>query len=141
MRSTDDTDEVEEISQQEVFEEKLSEAIDGFTQKSAQGRCNCLDAVSKAFIKKYIPTYVMDRRLTIVDAVEKCLKRGRGAEQTAAAKLAALLCVQLGALEDCDQLCRVLKPALLLTANDKSVLPTTRAEVSIFIYVALILYD
>ena len=55
------TDEVDEQSQQEAFEEKLTEAVDGFAQKSAQGRTSCLEAVSKAFIKKYVPLYVSDR--------------------------------------------------------------------------------
>lgn len=58
---TRSTDEVDEQSQQEAFEEKLTEAVDGFVQKSAQGRTSCLEAVSKAFIKKYVPLYVSDR--------------------------------------------------------------------------------
>ncbi|KAI4460445.1 interferon-related developmental regulator [Holotrichia oblita] len=129
VRSTDDgTDEVDEISQQEAFEEKLSEAVDGLTQKSAQGRCNCLEIICKALIKKYIPTYVLDRKLTLCDAVERCLKKGKEAEQAYAAQLAILLCVQLGALQDCEEVCRILKPVLLQTVNDKSVSATTRGK-------------
>ncbi|XP_022918584.1 interferon-related developmental regulator 2 [Onthophagus taurus] len=129
VRSTDDgNDEMDEVNQQEAFEEKLSEAIDGFTQKSAQGRCNCFELTSKALVKKYMPGYIVDRRVTICDAVEKSLKRGRGAEQTAAARLATLLCVQLGALDECEEVCKMLKPILLQTVNDKSILPSTRSE-------------
>lgn len=54
-------DEVDEISQQEQFEEKLSEALEGLTQKSAQGRTNSFESVCKAFIKKYVPDYVLER--------------------------------------------------------------------------------
>lgn len=57
----ENTDEVDEISQQEAFEEKLSEALDGLTQKSAQGRTSCFEAVNKAFVKKFVPDYVYDR--------------------------------------------------------------------------------
>lgn len=49
------------INLQDVFEEKLTEAIDGLTQKSAQGRTNCFEAVGKAFVKKYVPDYLQDR--------------------------------------------------------------------------------
>lgn len=57
----DGTDETDEFSQQEAFEEKLSEALDGLTQKSAQGRTSCLDFVRGALVKKYMPDYVFDR--------------------------------------------------------------------------------
>lgn len=49
------------VALQDMFEEKLTEAIDGLTQKSAQGRTSCFEAVSKALIKKYIPDYLNDR--------------------------------------------------------------------------------
>lgn len=62
LRSVDENaDEVDEISQQEAFEEKLSEALDGLTQKSAQGRTNCFTAVNTAFVKKFVPDFVYDR--------------------------------------------------------------------------------
>lgn len=57
----DGTDEIDEFSQQEAFEEKLSEALDGLTQKSAQGRTSCLDSVKGALVKKFMPDYVYDR--------------------------------------------------------------------------------
>ncbi|PSN52700.1 hypothetical protein C0J52_09394 [Blattella germanica] len=54
-------DEVDEQTQEEVFEEKLREAIDGMNQKSAQGRTSSLESVAKAFVKKCIPEFVSDR--------------------------------------------------------------------------------
>lgn len=53
--------EMDEQSQQEIFEEKLIEAIDGLIQKSAQARTQCFDAVCTAFIKKYVPEFAQDR--------------------------------------------------------------------------------
>lgn len=53
--------ETDELAQQEAFEEKLLEAIDGLTQKSVQGRTNCFDAVAKALVVKFIPEFVYDR--------------------------------------------------------------------------------
>lgn len=52
---------MDEQTQEEVFEEKLREAIDGLNQKSAQGRTLSLESVTKAFIKKCIPDFVSDR--------------------------------------------------------------------------------
>lgn len=57
----DGTDEIDEFSQQEAYEEKFSEALDGLTQKSAQGRTNCLDSVRGALVKKYTPDFIYDR--------------------------------------------------------------------------------
>lgn len=55
--ATEDTDE----SQNDAFEEKLSDAIDGLSQKSAQGRTLSFEAVCNIFCKKYIPDYILNR--------------------------------------------------------------------------------
>lgn len=120
--------ETDELAQQEAFEEKLLEAIDGLTQKSAQGRTNCFDAVAKALVVKFIPEFVYDRRLTITDCIERSLKKGRGAEQVSAAALAPLLCVQLGPGDASEQLCKDLRPVLSITAHDNSANPPARAK-------------
>lgn len=52
---------MDEQAQQEAFEDKLMEAIDGLNQKSAPGRTNCFDAVAKALIMKFIPDFIYDR--------------------------------------------------------------------------------
>lgn len=53
--------ETEETNIEEEFEEKLRDAIDGLSQKSAQGRTQCMEAISKAFTKRFIPDFVVDR--------------------------------------------------------------------------------
>ncbi|XP_046677714.1 interferon-related developmental regulator 2 isoform X3 [Homalodisca vitripennis] len=121
-------DEVDEQSQEDLFEEKLCEAIDGITQKSAQGRTTSLDAVSQALTRKYVPDFLIDRRLTVCDGIERCLKKGRGAEQASAAQLAALLCIQLGVGDLTDQVCHDLKPLLTFTILDNSASPLARAK-------------
>ena len=123
----DGTDEVDAITQQEAFEEKLMEAVDGLTQKSAQGRTNSFESVAKAFIKKYVPDFVHDRKLTIIDCIERSLRKGRGTEQGASAELAPLLCVQLG-VDASDEVATSLKPVLISTANDNSVSALARAK-------------
>ncbi|XP_046388812.1 interferon-related developmental regulator 2 [Ischnura elegans] len=133
------SEEVDEQTQEEVFEEKLKEAIDGINQKSAQGRTMSLEAVSKAFVKKFIPEFIVDRRLTVTDGIERSLRKGRGAEQAAAAHLASLLCLQLGGGDSlglggdgaggsADQAFRDLRPVLITLANDGSTTYPARAK-------------
>lgn len=121
---------MDELAQQEAFEDKLMEAIEGLNQKSAQGRTNCFESCAKALVMKYIPDFIYDRRITLCDCVERGLKKGKGAEQAAAAQLAPLLCVQLGVGNASEEVLRELKPILQTTAHDKSANPLARAKVS-----------
>lgn len=59
-RSAEDNEDVDDVAQ-EHLEEKLSELLDGLTQKSSQGRINCFQSLTNAFIKKCMPTYIKDR--------------------------------------------------------------------------------
>lgn len=69
------------------------------------------------------------RRITVSDGIERGLRKGRGAEQASAAKLAPLLCVQLGAGDASVEVCGHLKPILVTIANDKSAAALARAKV------------
>ncbi|XP_034951230.1 interferon-related developmental regulator 1 [Chelonus insularis] len=123
-----DNNEIDEISQQEVFEEKLKEAIDGLSQKSAKGRTFCFNGIEKMFSLKYVPDFVEDRKMTITDCVERGLKKGKNDEKCVAARLSTLLCVQLGAFESAEIVCKDLKSILMLIANDNTVSTQVRAE-------------
>lgn len=65
-RSNEDCEEADDLAQ-EHMEDKLIEILDGLTQKSSQGRTNCLESLTKAFIKKSMPMFIKDRYvLTII---------------------------------------------------------------------------
>lgn len=68
--------------------------------------------------------------MTVCDNIERSLRKGKSAEQGAAADLAALLCVQLGAGTVVDEVSRVLRPTLSYVANDNSFATTARSKVS-----------
>ncbi|XP_014211698.1 interferon-related developmental regulator 2 [Copidosoma floridanum] len=123
-----DNNEVDEISQQESFEEALKEAIDGLGQKSAKGRLGCFHGLEKTFAIKYAPEFVEDRKMTITDSIERSLRKGRGDEQSSAARLSTLLCVQLGVFESAETVCREVKSTLVLIANDNAASATGRSE-------------
>ncbi|KAK9301796.1 hypothetical protein QLX08_005990 [Tetragonisca angustula] len=96
--------EVDEFTQQEAFEEKLKEAIDGLTQKSAKGRTICFNGMEKIFAIKYIPDFVEDRKMTITDSVER------------------------GAFESAEIVCRDLKSTLTFIASDTTASTQARSE-------------
>lgn len=112
------------LSQDEMFEEKLRDAIEMATQKSAAGRVNALNGIASAFGKKLIPDFVDARRMTITDVVEKSLKKGKGVEQVAAANLAVSLIIQLRG--DADDIYQELKPLMTVIMNDNSASLTAR---------------
>jgi len=89
-------EEVDEISAQEQMEDKLKDVIDGLSQKSAKGRVECLKSLESALSKKYIDEFVTDRKLTISDGLERCIRKGKGEEQSLACTNVVLLCLQLG---------------------------------------------
>lgn len=121
-------EENEEAIQNDGFEDKLIDAIDGLTQKSAQGRTSCLETVGTCLTMRFIPEFIMNRKLTLTDGIERCLKKGRSLEQAAAAQLATLLCVQLGAGDMTDEVCRDLSPLLTFIVNDVSMSVQARSK-------------
>ncbi|CAB3359475.1 Hypothetical predicted protein [Cloeon dipterum] len=120
--------EVDEKSQEEAFEEKLLECVENLSEKSAQTRTLALQSMATALSKKYLPDFVFDRHMTLSEAIRSSLRRGRGAEQEAAAQLAPLLCVCLGACDEAEEVAASLSTTLLQVAADASANPHARAK-------------
>lgn len=59
--TTEDVQEEEEATVEEIYEEKMKEAIDGLSLKSAQARLNALNSVSSGLTKKILPDFISDR--------------------------------------------------------------------------------
>lgn len=76
-----------------------------------------------------MPDFVGGRRMTLMDCAERGLKKGRGAEQEAAARLLALLCLQLGPTGESESIYKDQKLYLLTLMADHSVAPGARAQV------------
>ena len=116
---------VDELSAQEKFEEKFSQALENAGEKAVQTRCNALQAMCEILQHRYMPDYIEDRKVTIQDVAERSLKRGKGAEQGWAAQLSSLLILQLGVD---DAIAKALCETLLVTCQDKSVGFAARAK-------------
>lgn len=117
-----DEDAVEVVDK---FEEKLLVAIENAAEKSQQTRVTALQTINEILLKNVITDFILDRRVTMMDIVERSVKRGKGAEQALAAKLAAILLVQL---QGDDELVKVLTPILQHAMLDNSGDKTARTK-------------
>jgi len=120
-------DGVDESSQVEQFEGKIKDAIELATQKSVAGRVKAIDAICTGFLKRYCPDFIENQQMTICDIVERSLKKGKGAEIEASAKLSVLLGLQLHDPEEVYKECKALMTQIV---NDKTASPAARASVA-----------
>ncbi|KAL7741861.1 hypothetical protein ACLKA6_012078 [Drosophila palustris] len=109
----------------ERFEEKFEKALEQATEKSAQTRVQALQAICELLMHRYMPDFVEDRKMTLMDFVEKSVRRGKGQEQVWGARLAPLLVLQLGGEEGMS---KAMNQFLLNTVQDKSVSFDARAK-------------
>lgn len=119
-------DAVDEQGQQEDLEEKLKEYVDCLTDKSAKTRQGALESLRLALASRLLPDFLLERRLTLADALEKCLKKGKGEEQALAAAVLGLLCVQLGPGPKGEELFHSLQPLLVSVLGDSTASPAAR---------------
>uniref|UniRef100_A0AAQ6AL41 Interferon-related developmental regulator 1 n=1 Tax=Amphiprion ocellaris TaxID=80972 RepID=A0AAQ6AL41_AMPOC len=106
----DEGGEASEDAAQEDFQYKLKGFIDSTVDKSAKTRQGALDGLKTAMATRILYEFISERRMTITDSIERCLKKGKGDEQRAAASLACLLCIQLGSGIESEEVFKTLKP-------------------------------
>ncbi|XP_031721664.1 interferon-related developmental regulator 1 isoform X2 [Anarhichas minor] len=106
----DEGGEASEDTAQEDFQYKLKGFIDSTVDKSAKTRQGALDGLKTAMATRILYEFISERRMTITDSIERCLKKGKGEEQRAAASLACLLCIQLGSGIESEEVFKTLKP-------------------------------
>ncbi|XP_048190735.1 interferon-related developmental regulator 2 isoform X2 [Perognathus longimembris pacificus] len=117
---------VDEQGPQEDLEEKLKEYVDCLTDKSAKTRQGALESLRLALASHLLPDFLLERCLTLADALEKCLKKGKGEEQALAATVLGLLCIQLGPGAQGEELFRSLQPLLVAVIGDGTASPAAR---------------
>nr|XP_027211075.1 interferon-related developmental regulator 1-like [Penaeus vannamei] len=106
------TDGEEGLSEMETYEQKVREAMDLALEKSVQTRTNALTALTTAFQKRVMTQFLLDNYQTITDLVERSLRKGRGPEQVAAARLATTLVVSLSPVAEAEKVFKTLNPIL-----------------------------
>ncbi|XP_015270938.1 PREDICTED: interferon-related developmental regulator 1 [Gekko japonicus] len=109
---TEDVAEIDEEATQEELEYKLKDLIDLTLDKSAKTRQSALESLKNALTSKILYEFILERRMTLTDSIERCIKKGKSDEQRAAAGLACLLCVQLGSGIESEEIFKTLAPVL-----------------------------
>ncbi|XP_030404880.1 interferon-related developmental regulator 1 [Gopherus evgoodei] len=109
---TEEGPEVDEEATQEDFEYKLKGFIDLTLDKSVKTRQAALEGLKNALTSKILYEFILERRMTLTDSIERCIKKGKSDEQAAAARLACLLCVQLGSGIESEEILKTLGPVL-----------------------------
>ncbi|XP_056655537.1 interferon-related developmental regulator 1 isoform X2 [Monodelphis domestica] len=103
---------LDEEGTQEDLEYKLKGFIDLTFDKSAKTRQAALEGIKNAMASKILYEFILERRITLTDSIERCLKKGKSDEQRAAAGLACILCVQLGPGIESEEVLKTLGPIL-----------------------------
>ncbi|XP_008145408.1 interferon-related developmental regulator 1 [Eptesicus fuscus] len=103
---------LDEEGTQEDLEYKLKGFIDLTLDKSAKTRQAALEGLRSALASKLLSEFLLERRMTLTDSIERCLKKGKSDEQRAAAALASVLCVQLGPGIESEEVLKALGPVL-----------------------------
>ncbi|XP_068162816.1 interferon-related developmental regulator 1 [Antennarius striatus] len=116
----DEGGEASEDTALEDFQYKLKGFIDSTVDKSAKTRQGALDGLKTAMATRILYEFISERRMTITDSIERCLKKGKGEEQRAAASLACLLCIQLGSGIESEEVFKTLKPIFKNILSDGS---------------------
>uniref|UniRef100_A0A8C7NA31 Interferon-related developmental regulator 2 n=1 Tax=Oncorhynchus kisutch TaxID=8019 RepID=A0A8C7NA31_ONCKI len=122
---------VDEQTAQEETEDKLKQCIDNLMDKSAKTRLAALDSLGGAFSSKLVYDFLLERRLTVSDCLERSLRKGGGEEQAAAATVCAQLCVQLGGGDEGEEGFKILRPVLSAIMIDGCASVAARQSVSV----------
>ncbi|KAM6344410.1 interferon-related developmental regulator 2 isoform 2-T2 [Alca torda] len=115
----------EQVQEEEV-EDRLKEHVDNLLDKSAKTRQAALQSLRLAFSSKTLSEFLLERRLTLTDCLEKCLKKGKGEEQALAGTVLTLLCLQIGSGPEGEEVFRSLKPLLVSVLTDSTASTGTR---------------
>lgn len=87
-------------------------------------------SVQLSFVLIVSTLVILSRKLTVADALERCLKKGKGEEQSLAAITFCLLCIQLGITDNIESIYAPLRSLFLTILKDPSAALKARSSVS-----------
>lgn len=120
------TEPADEQTAAEETEDKLKQCIDNLMDKSVKSRLAGLESLKLAFSSKTLCDFLVERRLTLTDCLERCLRKGGVEEQAAAAQVTTLLCIQLGGVSEGEEIFKALRPILSTILSDPGASPAAR---------------
>ncbi|XP_065845405.1 interferon-related developmental regulator 2-like [Oscarella lobularis] len=117
-----------EIDDGDELETALVEHVENLSNKNARIRESALLALKKILAKKCLSESLQTRKETFVDALEKCLKKGRHGDVVLSAIVSALLCIQLGSGPEVESLFSTIKSLLVAMVQDGALQSQMRAS-------------
>jgi len=114
------------MSEIEIYESKIKEAMDLALEKSVQTRVKALEALTTALQKRVMTPFLLENYITMTDLVERALNKGRGTEIVAGTKLGSLIILTLATYEEAEQVYQTLQPLLIKIMKDPSATPAAR---------------
>lgn len=112
----------------QTFEDQLADNFDYLTAKSAKTRQQAYESIRKTLTERYMVEFVFNRKITILDTLSKCIKRGQGQDLGNAASLVAIVCATLGQSPETDPIFSELNSHLLSRLADTATIAEVRTK-------------
>ena len=107
------------------IEDNLIEAFDNLMAKSAKTRLVAFETIRKALAQRCMVDFIYNRKITILDTINRSMKRSKGQDLGYAAILISLVCSTIGPEPETDPIFSELNSQLLVLLAD----PTVSADV------------
>lgn len=126
--ASDDYQEESGIMDAENLADQLIEAFDNITAKSAKTRLDAYELLRKNLTQRCMVDFVFSRKITALEAINRCLKRSKGQDLGHAASLVSVLCSIIGPTPETDPIFSELTTHLLALLADQTIQPNVRSS-------------
>lgn len=110
------------------IEDQLIEAFDNLTAKSAKTRLVSFELIRKTLTHRYMIEFIYNRKITILDSINRFVKRSKGQDLGYAANLISIICANVGQDAETDGLFSELISQLLVLLADTTIQPEIRSK-------------
>lgn len=128
VNGSDDYQEESGILDLPSVEDQLVEAFDNLTAKSAKTRLVAFETIRKALSQRYLVEFIYMRKVTILDTINRSIKRSKGQDLGHAATLISLVCATIGPEPETDPMFSELISQLLVLLADQTISADVRTK-------------
>lgn len=125
---SDDYQEESGILDAHTIEDQLIEAFDNLTAKSAKTRLVAFEIIRKSLTQRCMADLLFNRKITILDSISRCIKRGKGQDLGYAASLTSIICATIGPSPETDPIFSELISQLLNLLADTTISVEVRTK-------------
>jgi hypothetical protein len=128
MNGSDDYQEESGILDLPSIEDNLIEAFDNLTAKSAKTRLVAFENIRKWLSQRCMVDFIYSRKITILDSINRSIKRSKGQDLGYAATLISLVCATVGPGPETDPVFSELISQLLVSLADQTIAADVRSK-------------